>query len=109
MSISRRKLLKISFALTTGIASLFAVENANPIRRPQYMGYTLHDDVSVSLLKRYASSLALQDKDARMEAQRMFHEAQLARWRGGTMGMKLGSQHRVFVERQERKSRQLMS
>ncbi len=32
----------------------------------------------------------------------MFHKAQLARDGGGTMGHKLGSRHKVFLEAHER-------
>ena len=101
MSISRRKLL----GFVPAISALFvpvARAKAKPTKIERtYLGYQLHDDVGVSLLKRYARSLALEDKDARWEAQMMFHEAQIARQGGGTMGHKLGSLHREFVEPHE--------
>jgi hypothetical protein len=59
------------------------------------------DSVSLSLLATYARCLTLPDPYASWDAQIMFHEAQLARSRGGTMAMKLGSRLRGFLGSQE--------
>ena len=57
--------------------------------------------VSVSLLKTFARSLALEDKDARWQAQMMFHKGQVAREGGGTMSHKIGYKHKAFLNQQE--------
>jgi len=101
MFISRRKLLGLLPALATIFVPTLRAEAKPDWSTRSVLGYELHDDVSVSLLKRYARSLALQDEEARWEAQVLFHKAQLARERGGTMGMKLGSLQRSIVTAHE--------
>ena len=101
MSITRRKFL----GLLPAVSAIF-VPATSAAAKPEslsrtILGYRLHDDVSVSLLKRYSRSLALSDERVRWEAQMMFHEAQLARRQGGTIGHKLGYRHRDFVEAHE--------
>jgi hypothetical protein len=101
MSITRRKLLGLLPAISAAFIPALRAK-AKPARSSRsVLGYELHDDVSVSLLKRYARSLALKDEKVRWEAQRMFHEAQLARRGGGTLGHKLGYRHQDFVEAHE--------
>lgn len=102
MFTSRRSVLGL---LSAAIASLPLAARAygSPLEAPTaVLGCQLHDEVSLSLLRTYARSLALQDADARRKAQMMFHKAQLARDGGGTMGHKLGSRHKVFLEAHER-------
>ena len=101
MSISRRKFVKAISVLTVGFAALFKAKTVKPSKHREVLGYQLHDDVSESLLKTYARSLALEDKAARWQAQMMFHKAQLAREGGGTMSQKLGYRHRAFVRKFE--------
>ena len=101
MSISRRKFLRGASALTASIAFLFRSGVAKSNTTLELLGHRLHNDSSRSLVELYARSLALTDEDARWKAQEMFHAAQLSRWRGGTMGHKLGSLHRSFLEKQE--------
>jgi hypothetical protein len=102
MSISRRNALKLFAAGTAGLP-LTARAYGRPPEPPRIvLGCQLHDDVSLSLLQTYARSLALEDANARWKAQMMFHEAQLARNGGGTMGHKLGYRHKSFLESHER-------
>ena len=101
MSITRRKLLGFVPAISALFVPVFGVKAKPAKLERSCLGYLLHDDVSVSLLKTYARSMALEDKDARWEAQLMFHKAQIARQGGGTMGHKLGSLHMEFVEAHE--------
>jgi hypothetical protein len=101
MSISRRKILGLLPALSAGFIPV-AKADPKPLQTAnEFFGHRLHDDVSVSLLTTYARSLALIDEKARWEAQMMFHEGQLARQRGGTLGHKLGYRHKDFVEAHE--------
>jgi hypothetical protein len=101
MSVSRRMFIKATSILTVGIAALFKAKAVKSSTHREVLGYQLHDDVSVTLLERYARSLALEDKAARWQAQMMFHKAQLAREGGGTMSHKLGYRHRAFVRKFE--------
>ncbi|MFC1795727.1 hypothetical protein ACFL1V_01460 [Pseudomonadota bacterium] len=102
MSLLRRKFLQHLTAIIAGLPfAAKAVAQESPKRTA--LGYTLHDDVSLSLLETYARSLALKDADARWQAQLMFHQAQVARQGGGTMGHTLGYKHKAFVEEQEQK------
>jgi hypothetical protein len=78
MSLLRRNLFQHLMAIIAGLP--FAAESiAQESTRRTLLGHTLHDDVSLSLLATYARSLALEDEDARWQAQKLFHEAQLAR------------------------------
>ena len=101
MSITRRKLLGLLPAISAVFVPATSAEAKPESSSSTILGYRLHDDVSVSLLKRYARSLALSDEKVRWEAQMMFHEAQLARRQGGTIGHKLGYRHRDFVAAHE--------
>ena len=103
MSLSRRNLIQQLMAIIAGFP--FAAESiAQESPKRTVLGHTLHNDVSLSLLATYARSLALKDEDARWQAQKMFHEAQLARWGGGPMGHTLGSKHDAFLAQQEGKT-----
>jgi len=97
MPISRRKFINVASAFAVGFAAMFKAGNVKPDTGRKVLGYDLHDDVSVSLLKTYARSLALEDEDARWRAQMMFHETQLARRGGGTRAHVLGYQHDAFM------------
>ena len=101
MSITRRKLLGFVPAISALFLPVSRARAKPKAHERTCFGYKLHDDVSVSLLKTYARSLALEDDDARWDAQVMFHEAQLSRRGGGTMSHKLGSLRREFVEAHE--------
>ena len=102
MSITRRKLLGLLPAISAVLIPATSAEAKPESSSSTILGYRLHDDdVSGSLLKRYARSLALSNERVRWEAQMMFHEAQLARRQGGTIGHKLGYRHRDFVEAHE--------
>ena len=101
MSITRRKLLGLLPALSAGFMPALKAEPKPQQAAEILFGYQLHDEVSVSLLKTYARSLALEDEPARWEAQMMFHEGQLARRQGGTLGHKLGYRHNAFVDAHE--------
>lgn len=101
MSISRRKILGFFPFLAVGLIPSVKAEGPKQESPGTVLGHQLHDEVSVSLLNTYARSLALKDEDARWEAQMMFHEGQLARQRGGTLGHKLGYRHKAFVEAHE--------
>ena len=101
MFVTRRKLLGLLPAISAVLIPATSAEAKPESSSSTILGYRLHDDVSVSLLKRYARSLALSDERVRWEAQMMFHEAQLARRQGGTIGHKLGYRHRDFVEAHE--------
>ena len=101
MPITRRKLLGLFPFLTVGLVPSVKAETPKQEPPGTVLGHQLHDEVSVTLLKRYARSLALHDEKARWEAQMMFHEGQLARQRGGTDGHKLGYRHKDFVEAHE--------
>ena len=101
MSITRRKLLGLLPVLSAGFIAAIKIEAKSKQSPDNVFGYQLHDDVSISLLRTYARSLALNDESARWEAQIMFHEGQLARRQGGTMGHKLGYRHDAFVEAYE--------
>jgi hypothetical protein len=103
MSISRRKFIRATSIFTAGIAALFTAKVVRPSTHREVLGYKLHDEVSMTLLERYARSLALEDNAARWQAQMMFHKAQLAREGGGTMSHKLGYRHRAFVRKYEGK------
>ena len=76
MSITRRRVL----GLLPAISALFfpgGKAEAEPDSFPRsVLGYELHDDESVYLLRRYARSLALKNKKARHEAQKIFHKAE---------------------------------
>ena len=99
MPVSRRTVLGVLSALTAGFIPVVKARNQEQEPLRTVLGHRLHDDVSVSLLKSYARSLALQDESARWQAQVMFHEAQLAR--GGTLGHKFGSRHLAFLKAHE--------
>ena len=101
MSISRRKLLAIFPMLTAGFIPAVKAQVESDGTPKAATDHQLHDEVSVSLLDTYSRSLALKDEDARWEAQMLFHEAQLARRGGGTMGHRLGYRHKHFVEAHE--------
>ena len=101
MIVTRRKLLGLLPAISAVLIPATSAEAQPESSSSTILGYRLHDDVSVSLLKRYARSLALSNERVRWEAQMMFHEAQLARRQGGTIGHKLGYRHRDFVEAHE--------
>ena len=101
MTISRRKILGFFPFLTIGFIPAVKAEEPEQDSPRTVLGHQLHDEVSVSLLNRYARSLALGNEKARWKAQMMFHEAQLARQRGGTDGHKLGYRHRDFVQAHE--------
>jgi hypothetical protein len=103
MSISRRKLIRVFSTLTIGIGAMFTAKVARPISHRELLGHKLHDDVSVSLLETYARCMALEDKDARWQAQMWFHEAQSARSGGGTMSQKLGHRLNAFLNKHEGK------
>ncbi len=103
MSISRREALRILSLASAGLATTVNAHESLFDQARVVLGCRLHDDVSLSLLLTYARSLALGDADARWQAQMMFHEAQLARDGGGTMGHKLGYRHKAFLEANERK------
>ena len=102
MTMTRRKLFGLLPAISAVFVPALKSESRPDISHRSVLGYELHDDVSVSLLKRYARSLALSDEEARWEAQMMFHEAQLARRQGGTEGHRLGYRHRDALEAYER-------
>ena len=51
----------------------------------------------------YARCMALEDTDARWQAQMWFHEAQSARSGGGTMSHKLGHRLNAFLNKHEGK------
>ena len=103
MSISRRKFIRAASTFAIGFTAMFKAKGVKPASHNDLLGYKLHDDVCVSLLNTYARSLALDDERARWQAQMMFHEAQLAREGGGTMGHKLGYKHEAFVAQREGK------
>ena len=102
MFISRRKILGLLPVLSAGFIPIAKAASKPPKTANEFFGHHLHDDVSVSLLKTYARSLALTDEKARWETQMMFHEAQLARQGGGTNGHRLGYRHQEAVEAYER-------
>ena len=102
MFISRRKILGLLPVLSASFIPLAMADSKSPKTANEFFGHHLHDDVSASLLKTYARSLALTDEKARWEAQMMFHEAQLARQQGGTEGHRLGYRHKDAVEAYER-------
>lgn len=98
MSITRRKFLGFLSLLIPGYSTI-KVAKADPQAPPRsFMGHQLHDDVSVSLLALYARSLALRSPKKRWEAQAMFHQAQLSREQGGTIGHKLGGAHKGYLK-----------
>ena len=101
MFITRRKILGLLPVLTAGFIPVVKADPKPRQAASEFFGHQLHDEVSVSLLKTYARSLALHDERARWEAQMMFHEGQLARRQGGTLSHKLGYRHRDFVEAHE--------
>lgn len=102
MPISRRTVLGVISALTAsfipGVET--RTEEQDPLRT--VLSHRLYGDVSVSLLASYARSLALKDESARWQAQALFHEAQLARRGGGTMGHKFGSRYLAFLKAHEK-------
>jgi len=102
MTISRRTVLGVLSALAASVIPVVKARNAEQEPLRTVLGHRLYDDVSVSLLKSYARSLALQDESARWEAQVMFHETQLARCGGGTLAHKLGSRHQAFLKAHEK-------
>ena len=102
MFISRRRILGFLPALPGGFIPVAQADSKPPKPTNEFFGHQLHDDVSISLLRTYARSLALIDEKARWEAQMMFHEGQLARQRGGTEGHRLGYRHKEAVEAYER-------
>ena len=77
MKISRRTILGLFPFFAAGFVATTKAEAA--VERPanQLLGYQLHDDHNVFLLKEYARSLALKDERARSEAQKMFHKGEL--------------------------------
>jgi hypothetical protein len=76
MYISRRRILGLLPFVPASLAPPITA-TAGSDRSPRHvLGYQLHDDHSIILLKRYARSLALQDERARFEAQKMFHKAE---------------------------------
>ena len=101
MSITLRKLIKAISTLASGTAVLCKTKFVKPSTHQEVLGYKLHDDVSVTLLKDYARSLALKDKDARWQAQMMFHKCQIAREGGGTQSHVLGYKHEAFLNWKE--------
>lgn len=101
MSVSRRNFLGFFTALFSSITSWKPARAAKPDGARVVLGHQLHNDSDVSLVETYARSLALKG-GASWEAAMMFHEAQLSRERGGTVGHKLGSMHRSFVEASEK-------
>ena len=101
MTISRRKILGFFPFLAVGLIPSVKAEGPKQESPEIVLGHQLHDEVSISLLNTYARSLALKDKDARWEAQMLFHEAQLARRGGGTTGHRLGYRHKHFIEAHE--------
>jgi hypothetical protein len=104
MSISRRKILRFVPFLTVGFIPSAKAEEPKQESPGTVLGHQLHDEVSASLLNTYARSLALEDEEARWEAQMLFHEGQLARRSGGTRSHVLGYRHRNFVEAHEAQS-----
>jgi hypothetical protein len=102
MTITRRKILGFFPFLTVGLIPSAKAEQPTQEPSGTVLGHQLHDEVSVSLIETYARSLSLKDEDARWEAQIMFHEAQLARQRGGTLSHKLGYRHKELLEAYER-------
>jgi hypothetical protein len=96
MFITRRKLIRFVPFLAVALAESLGGEDARTV-----FGIKLHDDVSVSLVKTYARSLALDDEEARWQAQIMFHQAQLARrfWDGESF--ELGYRHLESLEANE--------
>lgn len=101
MFVSRRKILGFLSVMPFGSISVATADESNQLSSNNVLGHQLHDDVSISLLHSYARALALENADARWEAQMMFHEAQLARQGGGTMGHKLGYRLKGFIEAHE--------
>ena len=76
MSITRRKLLGLLPVISAAFIPTLRAEAKPDSTIRSVLGYRLHDDESVSLLKRYARSLALKDEEARHEAQKIFHRAE---------------------------------
>jgi len=64
--------------------------------------HPVHDDVDRSNLATFLRCLSFEDRDIRMQALRLFHEAQLARWNGGTMSHKIGYRLTEFLVYYER-------
>ena len=76
MSITRRKALGFIPAISAALIPAFRTEAKPTVSSRLVLGYELHDDESLALLERYARSLALRDKKARLEAQKLFHKAE---------------------------------
>ena len=104
MFITRRKLMRFVPFLAVTLAAKGRAESPAGEAVNRVLGIKLHDEVSVSLLQTYARSLALDDEEARWQAQIMFHQAQLARrfWDGESY--ELGYQHLEFLEENEKDS-----
>ena len=102
MFITRRKLMRFVPFLAVALAVKGRTESLDGEDARTVFGIKLRDDVSVSLVKTYARSLALDDEEARWQAQIMFHQAQLARrfWDGKSY--ELGHQHLEFLEENEK-------
>ena len=66
--------------------------------RPLIKTFTVHDDVDRSILETFLRCTSISDREVRMQALRMFHEAQLARWSGGTIPIRLGYQLQEFLD-----------
>ena len=101
MFITRRKLIRFVPFLAVALAAKGRAESLGGEDAHTVLGIRLHDDVSVSLVKTYARSLALDDEEARWQAQIMFHQAQLARrfWDGESF--ELGYRHLESLEANE--------
>ena len=98
MFITRRKLIRFIPFLAAGLAAKGRTESLGGEDAGIIPDIRLHDEVSIALLKTYARSLALDDEEARWQAQIMFHQAQLARrfWDGESY--ELGHRHLEFLE-----------
>lgn len=88
---AHRKSTKTSPGAYLDIASLIKKDRKNS------------NTVCLSLLATYARCLGLPDPKLSWQAQLMFHEAQIARDGGGTMGHELGYQLKSFLEQAENK------
>jgi hypothetical protein len=102
MFITRRKLMRFVPFLAVALNAKGRTESVDSEGARAVLGVKLHDEVSVSLLKTYARSLALDDEEARWQAQIMFHQAQLARRFWGGESYELGHRHLEFLEENEK-------
>jgi hypothetical protein len=102
MLITRRKLVRFVPFLAVALAAKGKTESPAGEAVHSVLGIKLHDEVSVSLLKTYARSLALDDEEARWQAQIMFHQAQLARRFWDDKSYELGHRHLEFLEENEK-------